>query len=140
MPKNAFEILKIEPTKNLNVVKNAYKQQSLIIHPDRSVGASLQKILANEELFKEMLSAYELINEEEKLSDYYLKVANTAIKDAYAARDKEIELRIDIITNAIEEIILRIDGLLNPSARSAKRKNTQRVRIPLKLITNSTSG
>ena len=71
MPKNAFEILEIEPTQDLSLVKTAYKKIALRTHPDKFSASSSDVIVEKDALFKELYSAYEQVNDEEKLANYF---------------------------------------------------------------------
>jgi hypothetical protein len=62
---NYFEILEIEPTTDLNVVKKAFRTSMMINHPDKNGDA---------EKCKKVVEAWELLQEQSKLSEYYESV------------------------------------------------------------------
>ncbi len=68
---SVFEILEINPTTDFEVVKKAYRKMIRAVHPDKWNTASEEVRNQKEELAKQVTSAFELVNDEEKLQRYF---------------------------------------------------------------------
>lgn len=67
MPKNIYELLEIEPTDDMTIVKKAYYKMAMKVHPDKNPGQAKE----TNEQFQALIGAYERVNEETKLKEYY---------------------------------------------------------------------
>ncbi|CAM4442591.1 MAG: hypothetical protein LEGION0398_MBIBDBAK_00603 [Legionellaceae bacterium] len=68
---NVFSALGIEPTKDFEKVRTAYRQKALVTHPDKFPNASSKEKEKKTQAFTSLSNAYEEVNTQEKLKNYY---------------------------------------------------------------------
>lgn len=70
MEKNLYEILGVSKDATQDEIKKAYRKLSLKYHPDRHTSDTPEEQKKNEELFKEVTEAYDILGNQEKRKQY----------------------------------------------------------------------
>jgi hypothetical protein len=83
---NFFEILEIEPTTDLNIVKKAFRKQMMINHPDKN---------GDQEKCKEIVEAWEALEDQDNLEEHYefVLAGSDAPSSAFVPRQEETQER-----------------------------------------------
>lgn len=67
---NFYDILDIERSASQEGIKKAYKKLALIHHPDKHSDAPPDEITEQQEIFKKIGNAYEVLSDPQKKADY----------------------------------------------------------------------
>lgn len=70
MEKNLYDILGVSKDATQDEIKKAYRKLSLKYHPDKHTGDTPEEQKKNEELFKDVAHAYEVLSNPEKKEQY----------------------------------------------------------------------
>ena len=70
MEKNLYDILGVSKDATQDEIKKAYRKLSLKYHPDRHTGDTPEEQKKNEELFKDVAHAYDVLGNPEKRAQY----------------------------------------------------------------------
>ena len=70
MEKNLYDILGVSKDATKDEIKKAYRKLSLKYHPDRHTGDTPEEQKKNEELFKDVAHAYDVLGNPEKRAQY----------------------------------------------------------------------
>lgn len=70
MEKNLYDILGVSKDATQDEIKKAYRKLSLKYHPDKHTGDTPEEQKKNEELFKEVTEAYDVLSNPEKREQY----------------------------------------------------------------------
>lgn len=67
---NYYDILDIEKNETQDNIKKAYKKLALIHHPDKHSAAAQNERMEQQEIFKKVHNAYEVLSNPQKRADY----------------------------------------------------------------------
>ena len=70
MEKNLYDILGVSKDATQDEIKKAYRKLSLKYHPDKHTGDTPEEQKKNEELFKDVAHAYDVLSNPEKRAQY----------------------------------------------------------------------
>ncbi|XP_035672566.1 dnaJ homolog subfamily C member 7-like [Branchiostoma floridae] len=83
-----YQILGVERTASVDVIKKAYRKKAKECHPDKNVDSSEEEKAIQEKRFKEISEAYGVLSDAEEKRRYDLEQAMEGVQDAFGGFSK----------------------------------------------------